>query len=93
VHGAWRGCCCWCSGVLWGVAQVGEKGSALQAQGCVREKLRFRPVDTGSKIHKKLTLGLNSKYCKTVKVKEMVMFKDPEVDAQAKEKVRSGHNQ
>lgn len=71
-----------------GVSQVGEKGSALQAQGCVREKLRFRPVDPGSKIHKKLTLGLDSKYRKTVKVKEMVMVKDPERDFHEKEKVR-----
>ena len=51
--------------------------------------MRFRPSDTRSNIHKKLTLGLDSKYKRTTHIKSVVTTVDPEKEKEEKEKVRA----
>lgn len=62
------------------------KLGVVQGQGRLLEKMKFRPVDLRSRIHKKLTLDLDSKYKKTTKVKNFVTMVDPEKEKEEREK-------
>lgn len=59
----------------------------VQAQGRLEEKLKFRPVNLNSLIHRKLALELNEKYKKTSRVKQIVTVVDPEKEKEKMEKV------
>ncbi|CAI5992450.1 unnamed protein product [Closterium sp. NIES-65] len=63
------------------------KQGVVQGQGQLLEKMRFRPFDTHSLIHKKLTLGLDSKYRKGKELKSIVTTGDPEKEKEERERV------
>ncbi|GJP43863.1 hypothetical protein CLOM_g3267 [Closterium sp. NIES-68] len=62
------------------------KQGVVQGQGQLLEKMRFRPFDTHSLIHKKLTLGLDSKYRKGKELKSIVTTGDPEKEKEERER-------
>ncbi|CAI5510268.1 unnamed protein product [Closterium sp. Naga37s-1] len=62
------------------------KQGVVQGQGQLVEKMRFRPFDTHSLIHKKLTLGLDSKYRKGKELKSIVTTGDPEKEKEERER-------
>ena len=64
------------------------KLGVVQGQGQLLRKMRFRPIDLRSKIHRHLAQGLESKYRKMKKVKNMVTTEDPDKEKERLERVR-----